>query len=249
MKKFFTRLTTILTCVAVLLFVGFSMTACGGTNDNSTHASTLEELKTAIEKGGEITLDSDIKDVAEDIVITKDLTLNLNGKTISSAESFEYKDEGPWALFTVKGATVTVKGNGTIEAKKLFTFTVQSEYQGKSETQNAGISASKLIIEDGTMIGGDTTNEGTVVYVIGQGSSCDIMGGTFKVTTTDKSWILNTLDASETQNGNFKVTGGTFEGFDPSAVAPNGSHDKKSHVAEGYKVEKDGNNYKVVKNG
>ncbi len=250
----------ILPLLIALLLTALMVSACGEPADKSTHVGTLTELETALQNGGAITLDKNIEDVNKVLMVTKDVSLNLNGKTISSADALKYKEgntetEGTWSLFVVRGGTLTVNGDGTIDAKNLFTFSVQSKYESGSasatKTANADIEASKLVIENGTFKSGDVEDEATVVYVIGAGSSCEIKGGNFSVSTDDKTWVLNTEDASETKAGHalISVTGGTFENFNPAAVGPSGSHDTHSHVASGYEAKKidNTNNYEVVK--
>lgn len=248
----------VLPLLIALFFTAFMASACGEQaqpEDSSTHVSTFAQLKSALQNGGAIILDGDIKEVKEQLVVSKNVTLNLNGKTISSAESLVYDgDNGVWSLFVVRGATLTVTGNGKVEATKIFTFSVQSEYEGDSVTaqNNKGVASSKLVIENGHFIsgGGDVSTQGTVVYVAGAGSRCEIKGGEFETTTTDHNWVLNTMDESETDASLFSVTGGTFHDFDPAATFPNGSHDTHSHVAADYKSEKvdSTNNYRVVPN-
>lgn len=210
------------------------------------HVSNLDGLKKALQcEGSTIVLDENIENINEQIVIDKNVTINLNGKTLSSAETLEYKDvaEQPQviAFITIKGATVTITGEGTITAEKLFTFTVLSEYTYDSVKKNEGLKDSKLIIENGTFAS-NMDKEGTIVYCCGETSTCEIKGGKFSVSSQDKTWLLNTLESEGhdyREESCFTVTGGTFTGFDPSATynngqAPIGSHDHKSHVPEGY---------------
>lgn len=71
----------------------------------STEFATLNEaIAEAVETGGEITLLNDVN-MASGIEITKDITINLNGKTITA----------PTKVFYVKAGTFTLKGNGEVK--------------------------------------------------------------------------------------------------------------------------------------
>ena len=73
MKK---ALATILALVMAIGLCSISWAA------NPASVSNAEELKTAIETGGEITLDADIE-ISETISVSKPVTINLNSKTIT----------------------------------------------------------------------------------------------------------------------------------------------------------------------
>lgn len=71
--------------------------------------NSAETLKTAIEAGGEITLDEDIE-ISETISVSKPVTINLNSKTITGKNG-EY---GRRVFNVVAGGSLTLTGSGTI---------------------------------------------------------------------------------------------------------------------------------------
>lgn len=100
MKK---ALATILALVMAIGLCSISWAA------NPASVSNAEELKTAIETGGEITLDADIE-ISETISVSKPVTINLNSKTITGKNG-EY---GRRVFNVVAGGSLTLTGSGTI---------------------------------------------------------------------------------------------------------------------------------------
>ena len=208
MNNVLKKIARIVSCFAILLFVGTSLTACGKKEtppaDTSTHIETFDGLKTAVAKGGEITLDKDITFTAENegdmIVVKKDTTINLNGKKIKVDSTAHEED-----LFTVDGATLTLTGNGEIEGKDCYIVTVQ-----KTEK-------SKAVIKNGTY---KVTDCATVVHTFG--GKVVIEGGTFSNTpeagkSYGHKYLINIQDDVADKTGVVVITGGKFEEFDPTA--------------------------------
>ena len=71
--------------------------------------NSAETLKTAVEAGGEITLDKDIE-ISETISVSKPVTINLNNKTITG----KYGEYGRRVFNVVAGGSLTLTGSGTI---------------------------------------------------------------------------------------------------------------------------------------
>ena len=71
--------------------------------------NSAETLKTAVEAGGEITLDNDIE-ISETISVSKPVTINLNNQTITGKNG-EY---GRRVFNVVAGGSLTLTGSGTI---------------------------------------------------------------------------------------------------------------------------------------
>ena len=193
---------------------------------------SLTEAVAAAEDGQTVTL---LADATEDVVISKSITLDLGGKTLTNTNAGK-------ATISVTGGTVTVKnGNvmgGTgyynIEAKKdanltLTDVTATAGNTGSSMIDNWGT----LTITSGTYTGGMNTvksEEGSVLNISGGTFTCDfgkkwsytavilvygtttITGGEFIQKTTNTS-----SDAKVVMTGKVdgyeaftKVTGGTF---------------------------------------
>ena len=100
MKK---ALATILALVMAIGLCSVSW-ATGPASVNSA-----EELKTAVEAGGEITLDKDIE-ISETISVSKPVTINLNSKTITGKSN----EAGRRVFNVVAGGSLTLTGSGTI---------------------------------------------------------------------------------------------------------------------------------------
>ena len=71
--------------------------------------NSADTLKTAVEAGGEITLDGNIE-ISETISVSKSVTINLNGQTITGKSG----EAGRRVFNIVAGGNLTLTGNGTI---------------------------------------------------------------------------------------------------------------------------------------
>ena len=94
------------TILALVMAIGLCSVSWAA---NPASVSNAEELKTAIETGGEITLDADIE-ISETISVSKPVTINLNSKTITGKNG-EY---GRRVFNVVAGGSLTLTGSGTI---------------------------------------------------------------------------------------------------------------------------------------
>ena len=138
----------------------------------TTKYETLQAAIDAAAKNATVTL---LADAAEDVVISKSITLDLGGKTLTNTN-------GGKATISVTGGTVTVKnGNvvgGTsyynIEAKKDANLTLTDV------TATAGNTGSSMIDNWGTLtITSGTYTGGLNVVKSEEGSVLNISGGTF----------------------------------------------------------------------
>ena len=139
---------------------------------NGTEYETLQAAIDAAAQNATVTL---LADAAEDVVISKSITLDLGGKTLTNTN-------GGKATISVTGGTVTVKnGNvvgGTsyynIEAKKDANLTLTDV------TATAGNTGSSMIDNWGTLtITSGTYTGGLNVVKSEEGSVLNISGGTF----------------------------------------------------------------------
>lgn len=168
-----------------------------------------------------LTISDDVV-VTEPIVVNKDLTINLNGHTLTGEKVYP-------VIRVQSGANVTVK-NGTITNDD-YVFVL-----GSSDMATAGY----LTIEDGTYHGA------TTVASVTKGT-LTINGGEFSVDPYEESYeyLLNCVDASyNDDSAKIKVSGGTFKEFNPADNAAEGKG--TNFVAKGYKVEAEDNIYHVV---
>ena len=171
-------------------------------------------LQTLIDNAIENTvvkLTSDIV-VTESTIVSKNITIDLNGYTIKNTKDIWDEETKSWSLISVRnGGILTLldsneSGTGTLLAKENDCFAV--------DVCNGGM----LIIESGTYIGNISS-----VYV--HTGTAYINGGYYKVQQTISSangyeQTINCYDANF-KNGTAKViiSGGSFYNFDPTDAA------------------------------
>ena len=194
----------------------------GSTTDMAT---AISELQSVFENGGEYTLDVDVV-LPEPLVVKGDVTLNLNGKTITNAVDNTATD----VILVEEGATLTINGDGVVEA-----VTGNDGY--------AIISDGTLIINDGTFKSGVDQNgePNAVVYVRGNGKAY-VNGGYFPNDNISK-FVLNKKD-SDRATTTIEVRGGVFGSFDPANNAA--ENPGTNFMAPGYTTKANGNEYAVV---
>ncbi len=206
MKKTLRRLALVASCLLLVVVAGVTLAACG---DNSTHVGTFAELKTAVAKGGEITLDKDLTFKAEKkgdlIVVNKDTTINFNGKKLD-VDSTAFEED----IFTVDGATLTLTGNGTVTGKDCFVVAV-------NKTAN-----SQVVVKDGTY---KVLETATVIHTFG--GKIAIEGGKFSNTqevgkTYGSKYLINKQDDVK-GTAEIVITGGEFTGFNPAQNSADGT--------------------------
>lgn len=160
---------------------------------------SLQEAINAAQDGQTVRL---LADVAEDVVISKSIALDLGGKTLTNTNAGK-------ATISVQSGTVTVKnGNvkgGTgyynIEAKKDANLTLTDV------AATAGNTGSSMIDNWGTLtITSGTYTGGLNVVKSEEGSVLNISGGTFTRETAPRWGITGTVLVY----GTTTITGGTF---------------------------------------
>lgn len=171
-------------------------------------------LQTLIDNAIESTvvkLTSDIV-VTKPTIVSKNITIDLNGHTIKNTEDIWSEDAKTWSLISVRnGGILTLldssdTGTGTLLAKENDCYAV--------DVRDGGM----LIIESGTYIGNISS-----VYVYN--GTAYINGGYYKVQQTISGangyeQTINCYDANF-KNGAAKVviSGGSFYNFDPTDAA------------------------------
>ena len=212
-----------------LLFVLLMASCAGNDSTQPVKVSDYGELVTALAGDSsaiELTGEIDAKDV---LSVTRKVTLDLNGHTISNSSPIWQDTEtvDKWSLISVgQGGELTVTdgktGDGKIDALKddCYAFDV--------------VDGGELIIENGEFIGNISA-----VYVF-EGRA-EIKGGTFSIKQKDEdkgtAFTLNAYDANyEAKTASIVVSGGEFIDFDPAANAAESSDNTTSFLAEGYKT-------------
>ena len=166
---------------------------------NGAKYATLAEAIDAAQDGQTVTL---LADATEDVVISKSITLELGGKTLTNTNVGK-------ATISVQSGTVTVKNGNVvggndyynIEAKKDANLTLTDV------TATAGNTGSSMIDNWGTLtITSGTYTGGLNVVKSEEGSVLNISGGTFTRETAPRWGITGTVLVY----GTTTITGGTF---------------------------------------
>lgn len=184
--------------------------------------TTAADLRTALANGHSAKLAADITiDETISVPAGKDVVLDLNGHEINNTEDLWNDETGDWSLISVRGGSLTIKGNGLLKAKENDCFVV--------DVQDGG----HVIIEDGEYI----SNVHAVYVLVG---SAEIRGGKYSVQQKYQDpakadeFVLNCYDAHH-RDGTAKiiVTGGEFVSFNPADCWAEGAH--TNFLAPGYK--------------
>ena len=178
----------------------------------STKYETLAEAVAAAQDGQTVRLLADVEQNTQ-LTINKNITLDLNGKTIRNTVDI-WSDNANAILSITNGANVTITGNGTIAAKENDCYTIN-------------VVNGDLTIENGTFVGNIS-----VVQV--QKGSLTINGGAFSLLQKmtdgkgENRYLINCIDSEFTSgNASVAISGGTFVGFDPN-VSPEQEVDGKA---------------------
>ena len=143
-----------------------------------------------------------------------------------------------WATVTVdfNGHTLTVNGSGVAAITALTKGTAANvtlmDSVGNGGMKTTGVYGVTVRGTGATAtVKSGSYNCNTSVVQVENGTAY-IEGGTFQTKDTDKSYLLNCIDAAFTAGtANIEVTGGTFNGFDPSA---NPEGEGTTYVKAGY---------------
>lgn len=186
-----------------------------------------------------VKLTSDVV-ITEPTIVSKNITIDLNGYTIKNTEDIWNESTRAWSLISVRnGGILTLldssdAGTGTLYAKENDCFAV--------DVRDGGM----LIIESGTYIGNISS-----VYV--HSGIAYINGGYYKVQQTSGingyGETINCYDANF-KNGTAKVivSGGSFYNFDPTDSAEPADCNQ-SYLSKNTKMEYDeeSKSYKIIK--
>lgn len=179
----------------------------------STKYETLADAIRLAAKGKTITLLTDVEQNTQ-LTINKNITLDLNGKTIKNTQDIR-GDNANAILSITNGAKVTITGNGTIDAKENDCYTIN-------------VVKGDLTIENGTFYG-------NVSVVQVEEGTLSVKGGTFDLHQKwdgSSKYLINCIDkAYASGSAKVAISGGTFVGFDLS-VSPEG--EGTSYLAPGY---------------
>lgn len=163
---------------------------------------TLQAAVDAAEDGDTVILLVNV-DPTQTLVVSKNITLDMKGKTISNTRDIWNDATRDWSLISVRGGNLTVTGNGSLKGKADDCYALDVRDGGN------------LVIENGTFIGNIHA-----VYV--REGSLLVEGGEFSVIqkyseSQPYEFVLNCYDSSYKNGTAFIVVkGGKFHGFNPA---------------------------------
>lgn len=200
-----------------------------------TEYATLEDAIAKAEAGQTVTLIADVNTPETTYVVSKDLTIDLNGKTVTG-----YGYDG---VFQINGANanVLIKNGNVVAVEKTgsegkYAMAVWACAENCEVTLEDLTVTQDITHTDDKQMDMIYTSKGTII----------INSGSF--TSGTPAWTLNCKDAAF-KDGSAKiiVNGGTFTGFDPCNNAAEGKG--TSFVAEGVGVDYDENGSFTAKAG
>ncbi len=181
--------------------------------------STMDALIAALEKGGDIVLESDIP-LDMQLTITKDVTIDLNDHELQ-ANMTESLDGVYDTLIRIEnGATVSIYGDGAVNLADGVGRWIRCVYGA-----TINIYGGNWVQESDDFNASSDPHYCEGIYANERGN-VNIYGGTFKFDTVPY-YTLN-----ESRGGQITVYGGTFINFNPSKSAAGDG----SYVAKGYMV-------------
>ena len=183
-------------------------------------------------------LKSDVE-LSKALVITKDVTIDLNGKTITAglfAENDGTMSEGntdSYGFWVKNGGKLTINGNGTVKTQACkYSIAVWAEggevIINGGYYENAGEGSDLIYAKNG----------GKVIINNGEFKACEKQAG---VPGTNQ--LYSALNLKDNSGSQIIVYGGRFYKFDPSNNQS--ENPKENFVAEGKTVTTDGDWYVV----
>ena len=200
-----------------------------------TEYATLEEAIAKAEAGQTVTLITDVNTPEKTYVISKSLTIDLSGKTITGS--------GYDGVFQIDGANanVLIKNGNVVAVEKTgsegkYAMAVWACAENCEVTLEDLTVTQDITHTDDKQMDMIYTSKGTII----------INSGSF--TSGTPAWTLNCKDSAyKDGSANIIVNGGTFTGFDPCNNAAEGKG--TSFVAEGVGVDYDENGSFTAKAG
>ena len=169
-----------------------------------------EPIFFAFENGGTVTLTDNVT-LPANIRTNKDVTINLNGKTITY-KSFNGTSESMIMARIEEGGRLTINGPGAIVSN------------GYIASANAG---SKIFVNGGNFSASATAFQAN-------GGEVYLLGGTYEENTvpSDPTYLVNMIDGAR-GSSTISISGGTYKGFNPGNNLAEGEN--TNFLAIGYK--------------
>ena len=168
------------------------------------YESVAEAINNAAE-GATVLL---LADTTEDVVINKNITLDLGGKTLTNTNA------GKATLTVASGATVIVKNGNVVGGKSYYTIQNNGTATFEDVTATAGNTGSSMIDNYGTLTITSGTYTGGLDTVKNEpNATLTINGGTFTLTKGTSKGFTGVVF----NYGKLTITGGEFTQSDKSA--------------------------------
>lgn len=159
--------------------------------------NTLQAAINAAQDGETVTL---LADATEDVTISKSITLDLGGKTLTNTNA------GKATLTIAKDATATVKNGSIVGGTSYYTIDNYGTAMLEDVTATAGNTDSSMIRNDGTLtIESGSYSGGLNVVKSEEDSTLTINGGKFEL-----SYATSGYTGVVFAYGNTTITGGEF---------------------------------------
>ena len=200
---------------------GFTVKTGPVTVDNSearigaTKYDTLAAAIEAAQANDTIVLQKDVV-VTSTIAIAKQITLNLNGKTISNTADLYNAENQNWSIISVReGGKLTIEGNGKILAGA----------EAHNYALDVNAEGAELVIKNGEYVG----NTHSVYANLG---SVTIEGGKYAINAAEgNAVVLNKKDGEA--KATIAVKAGSFVNYDPANFLAEGYIAKSKTEGEG----------------
>ena len=167
--------------------------------------ATLTEAINAAQDGQTVTL---LADATEDVVINKNITLDLGGKTLTNTNA------GKATLTIAKDATVTVKNGSIVGGTDYYTIDNYGTATLEDVTATAGNNGSSMIDNNGTLAINSGTYTGGLDTVKNEpNAKLTITGGAFTLTKGNSGGFTGVVF----NYGELTISGGEFNQSDKSA--------------------------------
>ena len=199
---------------------------------------TLADALAAANAGDTVTLLADINTPEKTYEITKSLTIDLNGKTVTGS--------GYDGVFEVTGENIKVVLDATNGGKVIAVENSGSAGKYAMAVWMCG-AGSTLTINGGAFIQNITsTNDKQMDMIYASAGTIIINSGSF--TSGTPKWTLNIKDSAyKDGTANIIVNGGTFTGYDPRNAENEGKG--TSLVADGVGIDKNADGTFTAKSG
>ena len=195
-------LSTMMTlCIALMLMTVSAMAEANVAQIGETGYATLQEAVNAAKSGETVTL---LTDIAEDVTIDKNITLDLGGKTLTNTNA------GVSTLTVTESAVVTAKNGSIVGGTGRYTIEVAKGSNANLTltdiTAKAGNTGSSMIDNWGTLtITSGTYTGGLNVVKNEEDATLKISGGVFTLEEAKGTFTAVVLNW-----GSLEITDGTF---------------------------------------